>query len=83
MREELSPYFSRFAVICEQQKAWAVDHKFRSCAFDGTRFWRRRGHGTRYEIVPSWKTPAFGWMHAAECDCSLCAHESQAVSRAA
>lgn len=83
MSEECGSYFSRFAIICEQHKAWAVDHKFRSYAFDGMRFWRRRQRSTRYEIVPSWKTPAFGWMHEAECGCKLCANESQGTSQAA
>jgi len=83
MKQEHGPYFSRFAVISEQERAWAVDHKFRSYTYDGLRFWRRRQHSTRYEIVPSWKTPAFGWMHEAGCECRLCVQEPVEVPRAA
>jgi hypothetical protein len=81
--DESSHYFSRFAVVSEQAEAWALDDKFRLYAYDGTRFWRRRTHSTRYSIVPSWKAPADGWMHADGCGCHLCASESQEAARAA
>lgn len=72
MNDDSTPYFSRFAVISAGTEAWATDSRFRLYAFDGQRFWRRRRHSTRYAIVPSWRTPAFGWMHVSDCSCHLC-----------
>ena len=83
MRDESSPYFSRVAIVSERQKAWAVDGRFHMFVYDGKRFWRRRDHSTRYTLVPGRKTPEFGWMHEAGCDCRLCAHAHQESVRAA
>jgi hypothetical protein len=77
------PYFSRFAVVTAGEAAWAMDGKFHLYAYDGTRFWRRRAHSTRYAIIPAWRTPSFGWMHADGCGCHLCGTDGQETAKAA
>jgi hypothetical protein len=83
MDEPSSHYFSRFAVVSLRERAWALDDRFRLYAFDGTKFWRRRKGSTRYVTIPSWKAPAFGWMHEAECTCYLCSAGTREAQRAA
>jgi hypothetical protein len=84
MKDEVgSPYFSRLAAVSAGEPAWAMDGKFHLYAFDGTRFWRRRAHSTRYSIIPPWRSPAFGWMHEDGCSCHLCAAFSQQAAKAA
>ncbi len=64
--------FSRFAVLCEQRRAWALDERLHVYLYDGMRFWRHRKRTSGYEIVAGWETPSFGWMHMADCTCNLC-----------
>ena len=69
--------YSRFQVLSQGEPAWADDPRHGRHYFDGLRFWRlRHGHPARLQV--SWQTPQFGWAHAEDCRCSLCA--SVAVS---
>jgi hypothetical protein len=65
---------SRFQVLCAERPAWArpalrgKDHFY----YDGRCFWYRRENG-RDRLLPSWRTPRYGWIHESDCDCGLCA----------
>jgi hypothetical protein len=66
--------YDRYQVICAEREAW-TDGEASGCEgyfYDGISFWRREPGG-KARVVPSWRAPANGWRHAAECRCELCA----------
>jgi hypothetical protein len=65
--------YSRYQIICAEREAWldgetADDDVY---YYDGISFWRGDARGKK-RLVPSWRTPAHGWRHTADCTCDLC-----------
>ena len=65
--------YSRYQVLCAEREAWNDGEagKNETYFYDGMSFWRRSSKGAD-RLLPSWRTPAHGWRHAAACDCYLC-----------
>jgi hypothetical protein len=69
--------YSRFQALCAGRPAWARLALRRETGFyfDGLRFWSRSTDGDR--LLPSWRAPRYGWVHAPGCDCRLCARPAE------
>jgi hypothetical protein len=66
-------YYSRIQVLAEGEPAWTMDQRGVVHHFDGSRIRRRESRSDRYALVASWRSPASGWMHLADCSCRGCA----------
>jgi hypothetical protein len=71
--QERLPYYSRFEVLSEGEPAWAMGRKADLYHFDGLCFWRRALRADAPTRVTSWQSPRYGWFHAVDCRCPLCA----------
>ena len=60
------PLHSRFAVRSAGGLAWATDKHGTVYRYDGLCFSRRRLRDSSFAVLPSWRTPAYGWLCAAE-----------------
>jgi hypothetical protein len=74
--------YSRYQVLCAEREAWndGDSGEAESYFYDGMSFWRRNGK-TKERLLPSWRTPTYGWRHAEECDCELCTVRRPAEKR--
>jgi hypothetical protein len=61
---------SRFQVLTDGEVAWVDDGSGTHYRFDGFWFSRRRRRDAEYAVVPSWMTPAHGWVRVSECPCA-------------
>jgi hypothetical protein len=61
---------SRFQVLTDGEAAWVDDGKGTHYRFDGFCFSRRRRRDAAFAVVPSWMTPAHGWVRVSECPCA-------------
>jgi hypothetical protein len=69
-------------VLTAGEAAWTRDSGGTLYRFDGFRFSRRRRRTVEFCVVPSWMTPAHGWVLVADCSCAALvtsANESEAV----
>jgi hypothetical protein len=62
---------SRFQVLTDGEPAWADDGSGAHYRFDGFCFSRRRRRDAGFAIVPSWMTPAHGWLRVSDCPCAV------------
>lgn len=61
-----TPFHSRFQVLTDGEPAWASDDRGTLYRFDGFSFSRRRRRDESFLVVPSWQTPAYGWICCAD-----------------
>lgn len=73
VQEKERSCYSRFQVLTQGEPAWTMDEGGVVYHYDGSCFRRRRRKGDSYALVPSWRSPVYGWMHLPDCSCRACA----------